>query len=532
MRNDVATDDDLEAKTVNGAESLARTLVAGGVDVCFANPGTSEMHFVAALDKVDGIRCVLVLFEGVATAAADGYYRMTRKPAATLLHLGPGLGNALANIHNSRKAHSGVVNIVGDHAAYHLRYDAPLTADIEGIARPVSHWLRTTKSADEVSGDGAEAIAQARAAPGRISTLVLPADTAWTEAGPLAAIPEPAAPEKVDDDAVEAAARALETGEASMLLLGGTGLTERTLLLAGKIAAKTGCRLMSEPQFSLLQRGVGRVAMERFPYAHDLAQVAIAGVSKLVLAGAKAPIAFFAYPEKPSSFVPEGCDVVELAKVEQDIAGAVEALALRLGAMDSEPVGLVAPPPANDPFPNGPVTLAGAAEIVRRLMPEDSVIVDDANTSGRPMFQGLQSGPHHDWCSLMGGGIGWGLPAAIGAAIGAPGRQVITLEGDGSGMYAVSALWTMAREKLKIVNIIFANRTYQILHGELEKVGASNPGPKALDMLNLDRPTIDWPAIARGQGVGAGRAETLDQFKEEFEKALATDGPYLIELVL
>lgn len=517
---------------MNGAESLARTLVAGDVDVCFANPGTSEMHFVAALDKVDGIRCVLVLFEGVATAAADGYYRMTGKPAATLLHLGPGLGNALANIHNSRKAHSGVINIVGDHATHHVKYDAPLTADIEGIARPVSHWLRSSVSAEAVSADGAEAIRQARIAPGRIATLILPADTAWAEAGELAPIESAPAPVEADDAAIADAAEALIRGEASMLLLGGGALREGTLALAGRIAAKTGCRLMSEPQFSLLQRGVGRVAMERFPYAHDLAQDAIAGVDRLVLAGAKAPIAFFAYPDKPSSFVPDGCAVIELANVEQDIAAAVEALALRLDAMDCAPAGLVEAEESAEPPPVGPVTLEGAAEIVRRLMPADTVIVDDANTSGRPMFQGLKTAPKHDWCSLMGGGIGWGLPAAIGAAIGAPGRQVITLEGDGSGMYAVSALWTMAREKLKIINIVFANRTYQILHAELAKVGASNPGPKALDMLRIDNPTIDWVSIAQGQGVQAGRAATLEEFQSQFETALKTQGPYLIELVL
>ena len=174
---------------MNGAESLVRTLVAGGVDVCFSNPGTSEMHFVAALDRVEGMRCVLGLFEGVVTGAADGYFRMKGTPASTLLHLGPGLANGLANLHNAKKANSGIVNIVGQHATHHIGYNAPLTSDIEGLARPMSAWVRTSPDAKSVSADGAAAIAAARSAPPQIATLILPADTAWNEADGIAAGP-------------------------------------------------------------------------------------------------------------------------------------------------------------------------------------------------------------------------------------------------------------------------------------------------------------------------------------------------------
>ena len=182
---------------MNGAESLVRTLVSGDVNVCFANPGTSEMHFVAALDRVEGMRCVLGLFEGVVTGAADAYYRMTGRPASTLLHLGPGLGNGLANLHNAKKARSGIVNVIGEHAGYHIKHDAPLTSDIEGVAHPMSDWVRTALSSKTVAADGALAIQAAREAPGRVATLILPADTAWGDADGPATVQPPVSPRPV-----------------------------------------------------------------------------------------------------------------------------------------------------------------------------------------------------------------------------------------------------------------------------------------------------------------------------------------------
>src|ERR1700689_4904765 len=230
---------------MNGAESLVRTLVAGGVDVCFANPGTSEMHFVAALDRVEGMRCVLGLFEGVVTGAADGYARMTGLPASTLLHLAPGLGNGLANLHNASRARSPIVNVIGDHATYHKQYDAPLNADIEGIARAYSKFLRTSKSALEVAADGAAAVAAARTAPGQIATLILPADTAWNEGSGIAPAESVPPPSPVASAAVDGAAALLRTGKPTAIVIDGAALRRAGLVIAGRIAAATGATLLT-----------------------------------------------------------------------------------------------------------------------------------------------------------------------------------------------------------------------------------------------------------------------------------------------
>jgi acetolactate synthase-1/2/3 large subunit len=347
---------------MNGAESLVRTLVAGGVNVCFANPGTSEMHFVAALDKVDGMRCVLGLFEGVVTGAADGYYRMARNPASTLLHLGPGLANGLANLHNAKKAGSGVVNIVGEHATHHIKHDAPLTSDIEGFARPVSHWIRTSRSSTSVAQDGAAAIEAARQAPGQIATLILPADTAWNEADGLATTARTLSPARVPRASVVESARALAQGAGSLLLLGGDGLMERSLQWAGRIAAKTGCRVMAGGFNARVQRGAGRVQVNRVPYVVELALDTLKDVRHVVLAGAKYPVSFFAYPGKPSVLAPEGCASTRLAGVENDIEEALEALAAELGATATPPLFLAQS--ARPQLPTGRVTPEGLVSAI------------------------------------------------------------------------------------------------------------------------------------------------------------------------
>ncbi|HYK13561.1 MAG TPA: acetolactate synthase large subunit [Burkholderiales bacterium] len=515
---------------MNGAESLVRTLVDNDVTVCFSNPGTSEMHFVAALDKVEGMRCVLGLFEGVVTGAADGYYRMTGNPASTLLHLGPGLGNGLANLHNAKKARSGIVNIVGEHASYHIKHDAPLTSDIEGVARPMSDWVKTSRSAENVAGDGALAVEAARAAPGHIATLILPADTAWEKAGAVATSRAPAPRAPVAAEAISAAARALTSNEPAMLMLGGIAVRGRALELAGRIAAKTGCRLMSEYNNARMECGAGRVRVDRLPYVVDNALAALKGVRQMILVGAKSPVSFFAYPGKPSVLVPDGCAVTRLATVAEDIEAALEALAAELNALTTPPAGVMS---LNRPaLPTGAVTLDGIAQLIATLMPEDAVIIDEAVTTGRNFGAHMHSAPPHDWLNLMGGAIGAGLPLATGAAIGAPQRQVIALEGDGSAMYTLQALWTMARENLKVMVIVFANRSYRILHGELANVGAGTPGRKANDILTLDRPNLDWTALAQGCGVDAGRATSLDELAHQFKRGLAAPGPYLIELVM
>jgi acetolactate synthase-1/2/3 large subunit len=514
---------------MNGAQSLVRTLVANGVNVCFTNPGTSEMHFVAALDKVDGMRCVLGLFEGVVTGAADGYYRMTGRPACTLLHLGPGLGNGLANLHNAKKARSGIVNIVGEHATYHLKHDAPLTADIAGIAGPVSHWVHTASNARTLAANCAAAIQQARQPPGHIATLIAPADTAWGEAEAPARAEAVPPRKKVASSAITDAARALKSGEPAMLFLGGAALRGGALENAGRIAARTGCRLMSEYNNARMEGGAGRVRVDRLPYPVDQALATLKDVRHLVLAGARVPVSFFAYPGKPSVLTPEGCIATRLAGADEDIAAALAALVDELGA------GNVPPAHVNDlrrpSLPAGALNPEGIATVLAALLPEDAVVIDESVTTGRNFGFAMANAAPHDWLNIMGGSIGWALPAATGAAIGAPERKVVALEGDGSGMYTVQALWTMARESLDVTAIVLANRSYQILHTELRNMGAGTPGQRAADMLTLDRPHLDWVSLARGLGVEGARAVSLEEFAAQLKKAFAQRGPYLIELV-
>ena len=526
----------------NGAESLVRTLLDGGVDVCFTNPGTSEMHFVAALDRIEGMRCVLGLFEGVVTGAADGYYRMAGKPASTLLHLGPGLANGLANLHNARKAGSGIVNVVGDHATAHVALDAPLTSDIEGVARPMSHWVHTSRSADDIAADGARSVLEANAPPGRIATLILPADTAWNpvgrapEAGSAARMAAqiaearrraPAAPE-----AVRAAAQTLRGEGPTLLLLGGVALQPAALEIAGRIAAKTGCTLMSEFYTARLARGAGRVAAPRLPYVIDAALKALAPFRRIVLAGTVRPVGFFAYPGKPGLLAPPGAELVTLASVDQDLEGALAALADACGASATPPAGIPARAAAPGASPSGPLSPEGIAAVVAARLPEQAIVIDEAVTTGRGFGAATVGAAPHDWLTGMGGAIGFGLPVAVGAAIAAPDRKVLALEGDGSAMYTPQALWTIAREGLDVTTVIFANRSYKILHGELAGVGAGTAGPRATDMLTLDRPALDWVALARGMGVEAVRVDELGAFDKALRDALGRKGPALIEVVL
>jgi acetolactate synthase I/II/III large subunit len=514
---------------MNGAESLVRTLVGGGVDVCFANPGTSEMHFVAALDRVDGMRCVLGLFEGVVTGAADGYARMSEKPAATLLHLGPGMANGLANIHNANKASTPMVNIVGDHATYHRRYDAPLTTDIETAARPFSRWVRTSPDARSVAADGAAAIAAARTPPGQIATLILPADTAWNESAGPAQVPPATPPAAVSPEAVAEAARVLRSGEPALLLLTGRALREDGLDLAGRIAVKTGARLMAQGSNARTQRGRGRVFVERVPYVVDQAVKVLFGLKHIVLVGAKMPVAFFAYPDKPSLLSPPDCQGHVLARLDEDSIGALAALADELGARSTSAPVVNAPPPA---LADGPITPDALGASLGSLLPENAIVVDEAVTTGRGFFVPTRSAAPHDWLSNMGGSIGMGMPLATGAAVACPGRKVVALEGDGSGMYTLQALWTQAREGLDVTTLLFSNRSYAILRGELANVGAGNPGRKALDMLDLGHPDLDWVGLARAMGVPGARVATMEEFNRRLAEGIAAPGPFLVEVGL
>jgi acetolactate synthase-1/2/3 large subunit len=487
------------------------------------------MHFVAALDKVDGMRCVLALFEGVVTGAADGYWRMTGKPAATLLHLGPGLGNGLANLHNAKKASSGMVNIVGEHATFHIQYDAPLTADIEGIARPVSHWVKTSTDAKAVAADGAEAIAMASTPPGQIATLILPGDTAWNEgSGPVVVPPIPARA-KASEAAIQNAASVLARGEGTMLLLTGEGLYERGLALAGAIAKKTGARLLAQGSNAVLQRGAGRVPVGRVPFPVLQAVDLLKDVQRMILVGAKAPVAFFGYPDRPSIPTQDDCEFHPLTALEEDAIDALERLADAVGAKISDaPVQ----PPVRPDMPSGALDPDKIAAILGNVIPEQAIVVDESVTTGRGFYPLTAGAPPHDWLSNMGGSIGYGMPVAVGAAIACPDRNVLALIGDGSGMYTVQALWTMAREGLNVTAVIWANRTYQILKGEFNHVGAGTPGRKAQDMLDIGRPDLDWVALAKGMGVAAGRADDCERLTAQLQRGLAEPGPYLIEAVL
>jgi acetolactate synthase-1/2/3 large subunit len=513
---------------VNGAESLVHSLLKSGVEVCFSNPGTSEMHFVAALDRIPGMRCVLGLQENVVTGCADGYWRMARKPAVTLLHCGPGLANGLANLHNARRARSGIVNCVGDQATYHRPLDAPLTADTEGFARGVSQWTRTSGRASEVGRDAAVAVQAARSSPGQIATLILPSDTCWDEGGEVAAaLPVPAVPE-AEPHAIGAAARVLREKSNVLILLGGTmALTEAAQHAAHRIAAKTGARILAMTSNARFARGRGCLPIERVPYPADVAIKTLAAVEHIVLVGATAPVGFFAYPGVPSKHYPEGASITVLTRPEQDAEAALRAVAEELSAPD------VAPP---DPGPRpeaarGAPSPEGLARTVAALMPEDAIIVDESVSYGRGFFPATHAAPPHDWLQITGGAIGCGLPLATGAAIGGGGRRVIGLQADGSAMYTVQALWTQARENLPVTTLLLANRKYQILLGEYANVGA-NPGRTAMDMMDLGNPDIGWVQLANSMGVEAAQATTLEQVGDLMAQSLARPGPFLIELVI
>lgn len=516
---------------MNGADALCDTLLAAGIDTCFANPGTSEMHFVAALDRKPQMRCVLGLFEGVVTGAADGYARMADKPAATLLHLGPGLANGLANLHNARRANTPMVNIVGDHATYHLQYDAPLTSDIEALARPMSHWVKSTRSSNEISSDAAQAVAQARSHPGQIATLIVPADATWDEtSAPIATTMETQPRQRAEASAVRAAADMIRSGRQTSLMLSGVALREQALVVAARIAQHTGVHLLAQQSNARMERGVGRPVIERVPYSTDQAVSQMKDVEQLILIGAKAPVGFFAYPGKPGVMTPPGCEIHALASAAHDLQHTLEWLADELGV----PKGLAikAPELVRPALPTGALTAAAVMTVLAALMPDDTILCDESVSSGRTLFGFTRNAPRHDYLQLTGGAIGIGIPLAMGAAIACPGRKVICLQADGSAMYTVQGLWTQAREGLDIVTIIFSNRSYAILRNEFTAVGAGEPGHNASRMLDLENPTLQWVALATGMGVDACRVTSAEAFKLALQRALAEPGPHLIEAVI
>lgn len=514
---------------MNGAESLVSSFLQSGLDTCFANPGTSEMHFVAALDRHPDMRCVLCLFEGGASGAADGYFRMSGRVAATMLHLAPGFANAIANLHNARKAGSGIVNVMGDHATYHLQYESPLKGDTAGASAVISEWTRVTASAGDVARDGAAAITAARSGGGSIATLILPADTAWGPAEGAVTAAAPPALHRPDEASIAAAADRLSRGR-SALLISGPALRAPHLVRAGQIAAATGARLMSPLQVPRLQRGAGHPPVQLQPYPVDHNLAAHADLDGIVLCGANRPVNFFAYPGKPSLPTPPGCIIEDLCLPGMDVGWTLQALADHLeldedAPFDTTPLDLPA-------LPTGAMEIAKVADAIAALMPENAILVNEAVTNGAPILAATATARPHDLLVTTGGAIGQGLPVATGAAVACPDRRVIALSGDGSAMYTLQSLWTMARERLNVTVLIFANRGYQILRGELANLGVTEVGRNAHAMFDVEDPLLDWVALARGHGVPGQRAETADDLVAALRQALATPGPQLIEIVL
>ena len=514
---------------MNGAESLIRTLAAGGVDTCFSNPGTSEIHIVGALDRIPEMRCVLGLFEGVVTGAADGYARMAEKPAWTLLHLGPGFGNGLANLHNARRAQVPIINVIGQHATYHLRYDTPLTSDIEGIAKPFSEWLRTCSSTSEVGRDAVEAITAARTAPGKIATLIVPADVAWSEGGTVATLPEFPAPPLPTNAAVERVAAMLRSGLKTAILMTGNALYGKGLAAAGRIASATGAKLFAPYPVARLERGAGLPPVERVAYVLEQGVEQFKEFRQLILVGARAPIAYFAYPGKDSVFTSGECEIHTLANPGEDYIGALEAVEAALSLPRRQYAGEKIDQPT---LPVGTISLPGLSAVVGAFLPKHAIVVDESMTSGRGLMAATKGAPPHDWLGNTGGSIGIALPLAVGAAVACPRRKVLCLSADGSGMYTLQALWTMAREGLNVTVVIFANRDYAVLKREFSYLGAGEPGRRALDMFEIGRPDLDWVHLAKGMGVPGTRVTSLEGFGKTLQEGMESEGPSLIEVPL
>lgn len=480
------------------------------------------MHFVAALDHTPAMRAVLCLFEGVATGAADGYARITGTPAATLLHLGPGLANGLANLHNARRAHSPVVNIVGDHATYHKEFDAPLESDIEALARWPEGLVFRPAAADALAVSVDEAITAAAGPPGRVVTVILPADYSWSTAEvPVVTTPEAPMRDDVAAD-IEPVAELLRTsGPGTALLLGGAATTEAGLIAAARISAAVGARALVETFPARLTRGAGVPPIERLAYLAEQAEQQLSGITHLILVGARSPVAFFAYPGKASGLVPRGTQIQTLEPADLD------RLADVLAAPALPPA--VQQPPA---LPSGPLNVANWVQVIGALLPENAVIVDEANTSGVLLPAATATSPRHDVLTLTGGAIGQGLPVAVGAAVAAPDRPVVALQADGSALYTISALWTMARERLDITVVILNNHAYAILQLELARVGSAATGPQSRSLLDLGNPDIDFVALATGFGVPASRASTAEELADQFRVAVAEPGPHLIDAAI
>ncbi|MBS0384469.1 MAG: acetolactate synthase large subunit [Proteobacteria bacterium] len=510
---------------MKAAQRLLEYAAGSGVSACFANPGTSEMHLVAALDSAPAIRAILCLFEGVATGAADGFGRMARQPALTLLHLGPGLANGIANLHNAYRARTPILSLIGEHATYHRANNPPLASDIAALARPVSAWLKTAETPADLIVLAAEGLEAARR--NGPAALILPADVAWSDAEPRAAGPPPtAAPGDQWEQSVDAVAKTL--GPDAALLLGGRILTPRASAAAQRIAEKTGAKVLVETFPARIARGGDSAPLKRLPYLTEMAVGLLADVKSLVLAGAADPVAFFALPGRATRLSPENVRTIEYVRAGSNPEAALEALAEAVGAKDDcgradSPAALPNTDTAIDPY--------GFAQVIAATLPEHAIVSDESNTLGLYAFDAAAGAPAHDWLTLTGGAIGQGLPLATGAAVACPDRRVLALEADGSALYTIQSLWTQAREGLNVTNVILNNGAYAILRLEMMRVGITEQTQTAANLFDLRRPSIDFTALAAGFGVPATRVSTLHELAQALRRSFATPGPALIEVV-
>jgi acetolactate synthase-1/2/3 large subunit len=505
-----------------------------GVDTCFSNPGTSEMHFVAALDRRPEMRYVPGLFEGVVTGAADGYGRMADRPAVTLLHLGPGLANGLANLHNARRAATPVINIVGEHSTDHLPLDAPLTSDIESLARPMSSFVRRMEKPEYIEADVAAAWTASMS--GAVATLILPADLSWGEGKAPAAVEVPAVPTPlpVDEDLLSRVVATLkQRGSKVGFVLSGLALREAALADAGRIAAHTGARIFAQGSNGRIERGRGRMAIEKLSYQAAPGRVQLEGLEIVVLIGATEPVTFFGYPTGSGRLAPCEATIIDLGGPQHDLAGILARIADLAGARSPAPQAFASPPAPALPYSGSgiPLTVAAVNHAIAAQLPENAIICDEVISSTGFYDLSHEAAPH-DYLQLTGGAIGIGIPLATGAAIACPDRKVVALQADGSGMYTLQGLWTQARERLNVVTVIFANHSYAILHGEMRKLGVEEVRRNVGRMLDLDAPRLDWVQLAAGMGVPAERATTVSRFSQVLGEALRQRGPYLIEASL
>lgn len=514
---------------MNGATALIETLADCGVELCIANPGTSEMHLVQALDSVPRIKSVLALFEGVVTGAADGYGRMTGKPAATLLHLGPGMANGIANLHNARRANSPILNIIGNHPNFHIGFDAPLTSDIDTLARNFSCWIKSCSTAGTLAQDGADAftatLRQSTGSTGQIATLIMGADAAWGDsAGPVQPNPLPQRA-TVTEDVVAATAELLQGGANTMLLLEHHATEPAALEAASRIAAKTGCRLKNSTFPGRVDGGPGRVAMERLPYFPNQILQAMEGVEHLILVGGEIPASFFAYEGTPGQLIPEGCKVSRFTFIEEDAIDALERLAERVGAAKEQPTLFEKKDISK---PSGELDEKNIIQSIASTMPEEVIVCTDSG-GGNAAYPHCQNTAPNSWLSLTGGAIGQGGPCATGAALACPDRPVLALLGDGGAAYTIQSLWTQAREGLNVTTVIFANHKYNILNVEYARLGVKDMGDIAASLFDISNPKMDWVKMAAGFGVPGGRAESAEELCKLLEQSYAEPGPFLIE---